>query len=88
MHFILLVEGHTERDVLGDFLRRWLNPQLSNGNVGIKLVKLHGFGEFRNKMRKKALSHLKGPGKDKIIAVIGMLDLYGPQHSNFYPNPA
>ncbi len=81
MKFILFVEGVTEKLAAGDFLQRWLNPQLEN-NVGIQVVTFNGYPEFMRKVATKTHMHLDGPHKEDIIAVIGLIDLYGPK---FYP---
>ena len=84
MKFVLLVEGATEKKSISAFIKRWLDRRLSQ-RVGIQLVNLTGFGNFKKKASKKAHMHLNGSEKDQIIAVIGLLDLYGPQFSDFYP---
>jgi hypothetical protein len=81
MRFVLFAEGHTERAVLGPFLKRWLDQQLSRP-VGIQVVLLAGWQELYKKTGKRARMHLDGPSRAKIIAGIGLLDLYGP---SFYP---
>jgi hypothetical protein len=81
MRFVLFVEGHTEKKSLPEFLKRWLDPRLSEP-VKIKVVKFGGCGDYVKEMPKRALSHLNGPGHEEIIAAIGLLDLYGP---TFYP---
>ncbi|MCY2965919.1 MAG: DUF4276 family protein [Planctomycetota bacterium] len=80
MKFVLLVEGKTERESV-NFLKRWLDSQLQQP-VGVQPVKFEGYSEFRKNVMAKARSHLNSPKNDEIIAVIGLLDLYGP---NFYP---
>jgi hypothetical protein len=82
MKFILFVEGHTENKALPQFLKKWLDPQLSNP-VGIKPVRFEGWPELVKDAPLKAQMHLNGPDKDDIIAVISLLDLYGP---TFYPS--
>jgi len=82
LKFILFVEGHTEKKALPAFLKRWLDPQLPH-RVGVQTVRFEGWSEFKKDVRKKALLHLNGPQRDQILAVIGLLDLYGP---SFYPN--
>ena len=77
MKFIVFVEGHTEKKALPDFFRRWLDPQLSE-RVGIKVVRFEGWAELWREAPKKARLYLYGPDKDDIIAVISLLDLYGP----------
>jgi len=85
MKFILFVEGETEKKVLPSILRKWLDARL-NDNVGIQTVKFSGFSEMiKDDVKKKVLLHLNGPGKEKIIAVISILDLYGPNKTAFYP---
>ncbi len=82
MRFVLLVEGQTEKDSAAAFLKRWLDPQLSKP-VGIQVLPFNGYGELARKMATKATMHLTGPKQAEIIAIIGLLDLYGP---DFYPN--
>jgi uncharacterized protein DUF4276 len=79
--FILLVEGSTERDSAAAFLKRWLDPQLSQP-VGIQVVTFNGYAELTREMVARARMHLEGPRQTEIVAVIGLMDLYGP---NFYP---
>ena len=81
MKFVLLVEGRTERDALPSFLKRWLDPRL-NQRVGIQPVKFNGWRDMNKSLAKKARSHLDSPARQGIIAVIGLMDLYGP---DFYP---
>ncbi len=82
MKFILFVEGYTEKKALPAFLKRWLDPQLRQP-VGIQTVRFEGWAELRKDVRKKAHLYLNGPQQDDILAVIGLLDLYGP---TFYPD--
>jgi Domain of unknown function (DUF4276) len=81
MRFVLLVEGQTEKDSAADFLKRWLDPQLTQP-VGVQVVTFNGYAEFARKAPTKARMHLEGPKQAEIIAVVGLLDLYGPE---FYP---
>ncbi len=81
MKFVLLVEGQTEKDSAAAFLKRWLDPQL-NQPVGIQVVTFTGYAELERKIVTKAKMYLEGPRQAEIIAVIGLLDLYGP---DFYP---
>jgi len=80
MKFVLFVEGQTEQRAIPAFLGRWLNDRLSQ-NVGIKPVRFQGWPKMVKDMPKKAAMYLDGPDKN-VIAVIGLLDLYGPE---FYP---
>ena len=82
MKFVLLVEGDTEQRVLPGFFQRWLNPRLSQ-RVGVQAIPFNGCGEYLTRFARKAQLHLDGPKSGQLIAVIGLLDLYGPQ--NFYP---
>ncbi len=82
MKFILFIEGYTENRVLPKFLKKWLDPRLDNP-VGIKTVRFDGWQELVKDAPLKARMHLSGPGKDDIIAIISLLDLYGP---NIYPD--
>lgn len=81
MKFVLLVEGATEKYAVADFLKRWLDPQLQL-RVGISVVQYQGYAQLARKIVDKAQMHLDGPKQADIIAVIGLLDLYGP---DFYP---
>ena len=78
MKFILFVEGDTERKVLPTFLKKWLDPRLSQ-RVSIQPVRFNGWPELINDLPKKALMYLAGPQKNDIIAVIALLDLYDPK---------
>ena len=80
MKFVLFVEGDTER-ALPPFLKRWLDPTLPQ-RVGITTVRFTGWAELRREVGKRAHLYLNGPQADEIIAVISLLDLYGP---TFYP---
>ena len=79
MEFILFVEGCTEHKAIPSFLKRWLDPQLSKP-VGIKSVRFEGWPELVKDSPTKASLYLS---RDSVIAVIALLDLYGP---SIYPN--
>ncbi len=81
MRFLLLVEGITERACAPAFIKKWLDPQLTQP-VGIQTIAFDGAGEFANEVVKTARAYLDGPSESEIVAVIGLLDLYGP---TFYP---
>lgn len=81
MRFILFVEGYTENKSLPQFLKKWIDPKLSKP-VGIRTVRFEGWPELLKDTPLKAKMYLEGPDKDDIIAVISLLDLYGP---TFYP---
>lgn len=78
MKFILFCEGWTEDKALPDFLRRWLHTQFSV-NIGVKAVRFNGWQQMVQDAPIKAKLHLR---QQDVIAVIGLLDLYGP---TFYP---
>ena len=78
MKFVLFVEGHTEKLVLPPFLKRWLDPRLSQP-VGIQPVRFEGWAEQWEDCANRARRHLNDPrhGAD-IVGVVSLLDLYGP----------
>ncbi len=82
MRFVFFVEGYTENKSLPKFLKKWLDPRLDNP-VGIRTIRFEGWSELVKDAPRKAKMHLNGPDKGDIIAVISLLDLYGP---TFYPN--
>jgi hypothetical protein len=82
MRFILFVEGYTEDRALPKFLKKWLDPKLDTP-IGIRTVRFEGWTELVKDAPLKAKMHLNGPYKSDIIAVISLLNLYGP---TFYPN--
>lgn len=79
MKFVLFVEGETEKKALPAFFRRWLNPKLSQP-IGIQVVKFEGWPELVKDAPTKARMYLQ---QDDVVAVIALLDLYGP---TFYPD--
>lgn len=84
MKFILFVEGNAEKTVLPDFLSRWLNPKLKR-RVGFTPVRFDGCGDYLSRFAKKAVIRLNSPKREEIIAITGLLDLYGLP-GNFYPS--
>ena len=74
MKFVLFCEGATEKGALPDFLRRWLNAKLPV-KVGIQPVRFNGWAEMVKDSPTKAHLHLRNAD---VIAVIALLDLYGP----------
>jgi hypothetical protein len=79
--FILFVEGPTEKAVLPDFLKHWLDPQLAEP-VGVRPVLFNGWSDYVRGISSKANLNLSGKSGADVIAGIGLLDLYGP---TFYP---
>ncbi|VFM94956.1 MAG: protein of unknown function (DUF4276) [Candidatus Kentron sp. G] len=78
MKFLLFCEGKTEAVALSAFLKRWLDERLPQP-VGITPIRFEGWNELYDDVKKKA--HLRLRDGD-VIAVISLLDLYGP---TFYP---
>ena len=81
MKFILFIEGPTEHKNLPAFFKRWLDAQLLQP-VGIKPVRFEGWSELVKDAPKKATMYLKGPKQNDIVAIVALIDLYGP---TFYP---
>ncbi len=79
MKFVIFVEGHTEKIALPNFFKRWLDPKLDQ-RVGIQVVRFDGWPELVKDSPDKAAMHLE---KRDVIAVIALLDLYGP---TIYPD--
>ncbi|MEI7849161.1 MAG: DUF4276 family protein [Chloroflexota bacterium] len=77
MKFVLFVEGYTEKKAIAVFLKRWLDPRL-NKPVGLQTVRFDGWAEMVKDLPNKTRRHLEGPGQEQIIAVVALLDLYGP----------
>lgn len=82
MRFVLFVEGHTERKAVPAFLKKWLDPRLTQ-RVGVKAVRFDGWAELVDDVAQKAHMYLDDPSNDDVIAVVSLLDLYGP---TFYPS--
>ncbi len=80
MKFILFVEGHTEQKAVPAFLKRWLDKQLTQP-VGVQPVRFDGWPQLVKDVRQHTQMYLNAPKQD-VIAVISLLDLYGP---TFYP---
>lgn len=78
MKFVMFVEGYTEKKAVPAFLKRWLDSRLKQP-VGIQPVRFDGWPEMIKDMANQTHRHLNNPQKrDQIIAVIALLDLYGP----------
>lgn len=75
--FVLFVEGHTEKQTLAAFLKRWLDPRLDEP-VGIEVVRFEGWSDLVRDAKKKADLYLASKQANDIIAVVGLIDLYGP----------
>ena len=82
MKFVLFVEGKLEKEVLPDFLHRWLDTRLPQ-RVRIAPVRFEGWRDYYKEIGKKVSLSLTGRSGQDVIAGIGLLDLYGP---TFYPD--
>lgn len=80
----MLVEGEAERVALPTFIERWLDPRL-DPRVGVKPVKLRGSGKYVKEVAEMVRDQLNSPDRKEIVAVIGLLDLYGLPN-NFCPS--
>ena len=74
MKFVLFVEGHTEQKAVPNFIKRWLDPRLNNP-VGVRVVRFQGWAELVKDAPRKATMYLQS---SDVIAVISLLDMYGP----------
>ena len=78
MKFALFVEGYAERKAIVPFIKRWLDTRL-NMPVGILTVRFNGYGELLRDVAKRTKTMLNDPRQGReIIAVISLLDFYGP----------
>lgn len=84
MKFILLVEGETERVALPMFIERWFDPR-QKPRAGVRPVKLQGSGKYLKEIAKMVKDQFNAPDHKEIIAVIGLLDLYGLPN-DFFPS--
>jgi hypothetical protein len=57
MKFVVFAEGYTEKKALPGFLKRWLDPRLSQP-VGIKIVRFDGWSDYVRGTPKKANLYL------------------------------
>ena len=72
MKFVMLVEGATEKHAIAGFLKRWLDRHLTRP-VGIQPINCQG----NTRLIRRAQDFLESHESPEIIAVIGLLDLYG-----------
>lgn len=78
MRFVLLVEGHTEHKALSGFFKRYLDAKLSRP-VKVDTVRHDGYRDLIKHAPIKARLHLQDPRRGaETLAVIALLDLYGP----------
>ena len=85
MKFVLFVEGETERTVLPAFLKRWLDRRVGEKVRIPRPVRFRGWARMVGELVKRAALYLDRLEEDRIVAVVGLLDLYGP---TFYPSGA
>jgi hypothetical protein len=81
MKIALFVEGDTEKAVLAEFLKKWLDPRLPRP-VGFKIVGFKGLNHYYSEIEARVRLNLSDRLAPDIVAAIGLLDLYGP---TFYP---
>ncbi len=84
MKFVLFVEGKTEYEGVGNFLKRWLDARLPE-RVRVTPVKFSGVSDYRGDIRKKVDLNLSTARASNVIAGIGLLDLYGLGPSLTFP---
>jgi hypothetical protein len=85
MKYVLLVEGDTEARALPKFLKRWLDPQLRLP-IRIDSVDLGSWSVVVDEAPRRTRRYFSDRKQaDEIIAVIGLIDLHGPNHSNYFP---
>lgn len=80
MKFVLLVEGSTERQAAAPFIKRWLDGENLKAPVAVQAIDLGGWSKFRKDFAKRAAAFLTSPERAKIVGVVGLLDLYGPDY--------
>ncbi len=76
MRFVMFVEGRTERKAVPQFIARWLNEKLGQ-SVKIEAVSFDGSGGFVKDAPKRARMFIEEEDSGDLVAVIGLLDLYG-----------
>jgi hypothetical protein len=81
MKFILFLEGATEEKGVPGFINRWLSQFFAVG-VGVQADTFEGWSDLHDSAPKKAARYLTDARSSEVIAVISLLDLYGP---TFYP---
>jgi len=80
VRFELLTEGRTEKKAVRQFLHDAINTRLTR-KVGLAPTGFEGNGEYLRKVARKAQMFLNAPDAAEVIAVVGLLDLYGlPEH--------
>lgn len=81
MKFILFLEGATEEKGVPGFINRWLGQFFAVG-VGVQPDTFEGWSDLHDSTPKKAARYLTDARSSDVIAVVSLLDLYGP---TFYP---
>jgi len=82
--FVLFVEGKTEYEGVGKFVKRWLDARLPE-RVRVTPVKFHGVSDYCGDIRKTVDLNLSAAHANDAIAGIGLLDLYGLGPSLSFP---
>ncbi len=83
MIFVLAVEGETEREAIAQFIKRWLDERMTTVRVGVRPAFFRGSAKFTREIARFARGVLDDPTRTDVVAVIGLLDLYGLP---FYPD--
>lgn len=76
MKFIIVVEGKTEKNVIEDFLQRYLNKHLEI-NVGVRAIDREGVAELIKDLPAITDKWLDKKHSGDVIGVFGFADLYG-----------
>lgn len=75
MRIVLFVEGHTEKQVLSPFLKKWLDVRVSRP-LRIDCRQLGGVANYRKDVASRVRMVTGEPGAPKLICVAGLLDLH------------
>jgi len=79
VRFVVLVEGDTERRMLGRLLGCWLNKEGRLGSkVGVHAESVGGCPATAPETVRRAATHLTAPKRSDVIAVAALSDWYTP----------
>jgi hypothetical protein len=77
MRFVLLVEGKTEDLAISQFIKRWLDPRLSQP-VKVLTRRFEGSSQLIKDLNEQVRREFGSPGREsEVIAVLSLLGLYG-----------
>lgn len=74
MKLVVFCEGQTEAEVVPPLIRRWLQSQTLEHQVGVRPVQFKGWADLVQGLERHANMHLAKPD---VIGVVSLLDLYG-----------